>query len=51
LRGHTILEVETPLLQRHVLEYAKDRYQCGFGGMGDRFDPILPPDLIVSIAC
>jgi hypothetical protein len=18
-------------------------YQCGFGGMGDRFDPIIPP--------
>jgi len=23
----------------------------GFGGMGDRFDSILPPDLIVIIAC
>jgi hypothetical protein len=23
----------------------------GFGGMGDRFDSILPPNLIVSITC
>jgi hypothetical protein len=28
-----------------------DCHSHGFGGMGDRFDSILPPNLIVSITC
>jgi hypothetical protein len=41
----------THLLDKIFLKGSSKKagHSIGFGGMGDRFDSILPPDLIVSI--
>jgi hypothetical protein len=45
---HFSVYVETYFFQRWNM---RSGGIYGFGGMGDRFEPIFPPALIVSIGC